>query len=346
MSLIFKSGDIFADQSEAIINTVNCVGVMGKGVALEFKRRWPENYAIYKKACESKSLRPGTLLIFDRQTLLDTHLPRYLVNFPTKDHWRAKSKISYIEDGLDRLRIEIRDRKIKSVAMPPLGCGNGGLDWQVVKPIILEKLQDLEGVDITVYEPTSESNRDHPEHIVTGLEMTLPRAQLLSTLSNLEPIFGGSFDQFSIQKIVYFMKKIGFNLNIDFLNTQHGPHSEALNRAFIAFEKFGMISGYTDDPENTHVTNRGYAISEEYLQLHNQDISKLINNLSRLVQGFETPYGLELLSKVHATFSKDLNNPEKIYNHIKNDRNIKGSEFDDRNVMLAFERLKSDHMLT
>src|SRR5690349_14003605 len=135
MSVTFKSGDLFLDKSEALVNTVNCVGVMGKGVALEFKHRWPENYKAYKKACDAKVLRPGNMLIFELTNLFGKNETKFIVNFPTKDHWRAKSKLEYISEGLDALVSDIKKYRIKSIALPPLGCGNGGLDWDTVRPI-------------------------------------------------------------------------------------------------------------------------------------------------------------------------------------------------------------------
>ena len=103
MSIVFKKGNMFNEPVQAIVNTVNCVGVMGKGVALEFKNRWPANFKAYKKLCDSKGLKPGQMFVFDTKELFTTEGPRYLINFPTKVHWRSKSKISYIQDGLDAL---------------------------------------------------------------------------------------------------------------------------------------------------------------------------------------------------------------------------------------------------
>ena len=184
MTLIFKKGDLFSEPVQALVNTVNCVGVMGKGVALEFKKRWPENFKAYKRICDAKALSPGKLYIFDTNELFASDGPRYLVNFPTKAHWRSKSKISYIEDGLDALANAIREYKISSISIPPLGCGNGGLDWADVKPLIVSKLGELEDVEVVVFPPRDAM--DEPEHVHSKLNMTFERAMLLKSLGDLE----------------------------------------------------------------------------------------------------------------------------------------------------------------
>lgn len=155
MPLWFKSGDLFQERAEAVVNTVNCVGVMGKGVALEFKKRWPENFRAYKRLCDQGGLRPGKMFIFENADMFDPCGRRFLVNFPTKDHWREGSRLEFIEDGVDDLVLQIHRLTIRSIVMPPLGCGNGGLEWKTVKAILSRKLGFLEGVDIAVFEPTA-----------------------------------------------------------------------------------------------------------------------------------------------------------------------------------------------
>lgn len=150
MTIKFKHGDMFQEPTQAIVNTVNCVGVMGKGVALEFKKRWPDNFEAYRKLCRDKKLVPGNMFVFDRGGIINDG-PRFLINFPTKNNWRSKSKISYITDGLDDLVKKINELNITSISIPPLGCGNGGLDWKEVKPIIEEKLNALSNVEIIIF---------------------------------------------------------------------------------------------------------------------------------------------------------------------------------------------------
>lgn len=183
MSISFKTGDMFSENVEAIVNTVNCVGVMGKGVALEFKRRWPNNYKAYKRLCDEKRIKPGKMFVHELSSLLGEDGPRFLINFPTKNHWRGKSKISYITDGLDDFVHQVRRYGIRSVALPPLGCGNGGLDWAEVKPLIESKLADLPEVEVVVFEPKDASTSVEFEGNVEKRTMTHPRAILVKAFT-------------------------------------------------------------------------------------------------------------------------------------------------------------------
>lgn len=345
MSITFKSGDLFLDKAEALVNTVNCVGVMGKGVALEFKRRWPENYKAYKKACDTKMLRPGIMLIYERTNLFGNSEPKFLVNFPTKDHWRAKSKLEYISEGLDALVKDIKKYKIKSIALPPLGCGNGGLDWDVVRPMILERLSVLDDVSVSIYAPLNEI--DDPEFVDTNLKMTQGRAVFLKAIAELETPFGGVLDRLSLQKIAYFLQVMGVPLNLDFTKNLYGPYSEALKKAIVALEiDYKLIAGFQADRE-AHVTPAGFAAAEDYLKGDEQS-EVVINNLTKLVDGFETPYGLELLSTVHkVATSSDIETGDinyiasKMLALEKNKRNV----FPEDEIRLAFHRLTEDHLL-
>ena len=146
----YKVGDIFESGAEAIVNTVNCVGVMGKGIALQCKKLYPYNYQAYRLACEAGMVVPGKMFVHNLQTLVN---PRYIINFPTKQHWKFPSKMEYIETGLKDFVDMIVRLNIASVAVPPLGCGLGGLSWGAVKPMIESAVRELQGVDIFIYDP-------------------------------------------------------------------------------------------------------------------------------------------------------------------------------------------------
>lgn len=151
----FTTGNMFDAEVEALVNTVNCVGVMGKGVALECKKRFPEIFPPYRHVCKNNNLKVGQMLPFRLKT---NTFPYYIINFPTKKHWKNNSKIEYIESGLDSFMNLLIRWDIKSVAVPPLGCGNGGLEWNKVKQLIQSKhdawcnLHQLK-TNIVVYEP-------------------------------------------------------------------------------------------------------------------------------------------------------------------------------------------------
>jgi len=150
----FVQGDIFESDAQALVNPVNCVGKMGKGLALEFKKRYPGMYRIYKAQCDDKKLFIGQVLtytIFSEDGNIDNY--KYIINLPTKLHWINNSQYRYIKDGLEELVQEVKLLKIKSIAIPPLGCGLGGLDWYIVKDQITKVFENLEDVEVMVYEP-------------------------------------------------------------------------------------------------------------------------------------------------------------------------------------------------
>jgi O-acetyl-ADP-ribose deacetylase (regulator of RNase III)/uncharacterized protein YwgA len=344
MTIEFKNGNMFLEPAQALVNTVNCVGVMGKGVALEFKKRWPANFKAYKKLCDAKELSPGEMFIFDTKELFAPEGPQYLINFPTKAHWRQKSKLSFVEDGLDALRETIEKNGIKSIAIPPLGCGNGGLDWAEVKPLIESKLSDLQNVKIIVFPPKEAA--DKPEHVNTKLEMTYERAILLKSLNDLERYFDGSFDRISLQKITYFLQALGVNFNLSFARHLHGPYSPTLKKAFTAFEEHGMIAGFLNGERQTHVTNSGCAIADDFLNQAGKQSDDIIDRLSKLIQGYESPYGLELLASVHWLAHHENHYPvEKIIAAMGSWNESKRNAFNEDSIRVAYQRLKEDKLL-
>ena len=149
----FLKGNLLAAPVQALVNTVNTYGVMGKGIALQFRERFPQNYLAYKKACEMEQVQTGKMFVFKEQTMQGE---KVIINFPTKKHWRHKSQYSYIEAGLQDLVKVLLQEQIGSVALPPLGCGNGGLEWPKVKQMIEKHLSPLKQVEILVYEPNDQ----------------------------------------------------------------------------------------------------------------------------------------------------------------------------------------------
>lgn len=168
MTIKATQGDLLKDDAEALVNTVNCVGVMGKGIALQFKNRWPSNFRAYEAACKAKAVRPGKMFVHGNGGLVR---PRYIINFPTKDHWRGRSELRFVEEGLVDLVAQIRRLGIRSVAVPPLGCGNGGLDWAQVRPLIEAAFAPLDDVEVRLFEPsggppakTMDVHTERPRH--------------------------------------------------------------------------------------------------------------------------------------------------------------------------------------
>lgn len=175
----YVQGDVLKAETDALVNTVNCVGVMGRGIALQFKKAFPDNFKAYAAACKRKEVRPGRMFVYETGQLAG---PRYIINFPTKVHWRGKSRLDYIESGLEALVAEISRRGIRSIAIPPLGSGLGGLAWTEVRPLIDRALAEVPEVDAEVYEPVSAPATSGVEAQGPSPRMTPGRAALVGLI--------------------------------------------------------------------------------------------------------------------------------------------------------------------
>ncbi len=345
MTIEYKTGDMFDEPTEAIVNTVNCVGVMGKGVALEFKRRWPENFRAYKRLCDAGDLSPGKMFVFENGALLGEASHRYLINFPTKLHWRAHSKIKFIEEGLDDFVRQVERLGIKSVAMPPLGCGNGGLDWADVRPLIERKLAPLSEVRFVVFPPGSDAAVVPEQHDIPT-DLTVGRATMMVAFAELEKFFGGHLTRLTAQKLAYFMQVMGAQFGLRFEKAQFGPYSESLHSAFKTMEAKRYISGYSDNDRKVLVTPATYAASNEYLKSKGVDVAPLLKKLSLLVDGYETPYGMELLSSVHfLSVTEGISTQPEMSEALEAWNDHKRESFPRSAVTAALERLREDGYL-
>ncbi len=303
--ITYKTGDIFAETGEALVNTVNCVGVMGRGIALQFKQAYPENFKAYAALCQQNRVRPGQVYVFETGTVVP---PRYIINFPTKRHWRGKSRIEDIESGLESLVQEIRSRRIRSIAVPPLGSGLGGLSWHSVRTRMEAALGALEGIEIVIFEPgggpeevRSNRSRDAPT-------MTAGRAALVELLDRY---LRGLLDPFvtllEAHKLMYFMQAAGEPLKLKFAKGHYGPYAENLRHVLHAIEGH-FVFGYADggDAPSRQLRLVPGALEDARKFLANKaDTQRRLESVSDLVDGFESPFGLELLSTVHWTAEHD-----------------------------------------
>ncbi len=295
----FKTGDILAEEAEALVNTVNCVGIMGRGVALQFKQAFPENFKAYERACRQGEVEPGRMFVFDTGQL--TH-PRYIINFPTKRHWRGRSRIEDIETGLRALVAEIRRRGIRSIALPPLGAGLGGLPWAEVRSRIERALLALPDVRVVVFEPTPASEAARPAKAQKVPEMTPGRAALVGLM---ERYLAGLLDPFvtllEVHKLMYFTQEAGEPLRLRYVAGPYGPYAENLRHVLHAIEGY-YVSGYGtggDAPAKVlQLVPGAVADARASLAAHPESQARF-EKVARLVEGFESPFGLELLATVH-----------------------------------------------
>ncbi len=300
----YLQGDILDADVEALVNTVNCVGVMGKGIALQFKEAYPDNFRTYKAACDRGDVQPGRMLVFET----DRIAPRYIINFPTKRHWRGRSRLEDISSGLDALAREITERRIRSIAIPPLGSGLGGLPWERVRALVDRAMSPLEGVDITVYEPTP-GVATHRRRDPRGTRrVTAGRAALVRLIHRyLAGLMDPVVTNLEIHKLMYFLQEAGEPLRLRYVKATYGPYAENLRHVLRDVDGF-LVDGFRDDGDlpTTPLTLMPGAVerADSYLTSHVTTDDR-INRVAELVEGFETPASLELLATVHWLVSHD-----------------------------------------
>lgn len=310
----FTNGNILSAQTDALVNSVNTYGVMGKGVALAFKKAYPDNFEFYKKACDEKRFDVGQVLIFPTGKLL----PRYIINFPTKKHWKFPSKMEYIETGLNILVEKIKELNIKSISIPPLGSGNGKLDWKSVKKMIVEKMQSLQVCEIVVYEPGFS-----PETKIAELQpaLTQARAMLLYLFYKYKALDYG-ITMLVSQKLAYFLQRFGEPLRLRYEKGWYGPYAPNLNKVLESLNGCYIYYKKNDNSPSNVIKiemNKQNEV-EDYL---NKNISveqkQRLDSVCNLIEGFETPFSLELLATVDFILKENPDfTPNEIHENIQN----------------------------
>lgn len=338
--LKYKSGDILKEDAEALVNTVNCVGVMGRGIALQFKNAFPDNFEAYAAACKKNEVQPGRMFVYETERLTN---PRYIINFPTKRHWRGKSRIEDVEAGLKALVEVIRRYDIRSIAIPPLGSGLGGLDWTVVKPRIEKALKHLTDVDIFIYEPKNAPSAEKMVHNREVPNMTSGRAALVELMHRY---LCGLLDPFvtllEVHKLMYFMQEAGEPLRLKFEKGPYGPYAENLRHVLRAIEGhlvFGYADGGDAPDKQLKLVPGAVQDAKDFLKKHDETRAHF-DMVTELVEGFESPFGLELLSTVHWVMKNEsVHSLEDVVSHTYswNDRK---RQFTPRQIALAANVLK------
>ncbi|MCQ8104204.1 macro domain-containing protein [Methylomonas sp. SURF-2] len=298
MSVSTVQGDLLKQLDvDAIVNTVNCVGVMGKGIALQFKKKWPDNFKLYAEACKAGLVKPGQMFIYDAGLLAT---PKFIINFPTKDHWRRRSHIEFIQDGLVDLIAQIEARQITSIAIPPLGCGNGGLNWSDVKPLIEKAFAKLPDVDVRLFEPAGSPKAIEMQVNSARPKMTPGRAAILKVLETYRELNYG-LSKIEVQKLAYFLQEAGENLRLQFVKHHYGPYADALRHALDRMDGH-FIHGLGDGVVEAEIAPDQEALQEAERFIHQSQQRTLLEHIAKvdeLIQGFQSPYGMELLSTVH-----------------------------------------------
>ena len=350
----FLQGNLLDAQTAAIVNTVNTVGVMGKGIALMFKEAFPENFRAYDAACKRKEVIVGRMFVTENLALDG---PRWIINFPTKQHWRQPSKLEWIVEGLEDLRRVIVENHISSIALPPLGCGNGGLDWDAVRPVIEDALDDLSDVEILVFEPT-----DKYQNVAkrTGVSKLTPARVLIAEMVRRYWVLGIECTYLEVQKLGWFLEwsigNLGTEdpLDLRFSADKYGPYSDRLRHLLDGLDGTYLHCdkrlGDAGPSDTIWFDEDRRPFVDAYLkQTDARPLLAILNLTAERIDGFESPLGMELLSTVDWLVRRE--DCEKSVQGIRDGLSRwpageKAAErkqrlFDDRMIGLALDRLDS-----
>jgi O-acetyl-ADP-ribose deacetylase (regulator of RNase III) len=348
----FTTGNLLDSRVDAIVNTVNTVGIMGKGIALMFKDAFPANFREYEAACKRSEVRIGTMFVTERPAMMGA--PRWIINFPTKQHWRGNARLEWIESGLQDLRAVILKKQIRSIALPPLGCGNGGLDWREVRPVIERALGDLPDVEIVVYEPTREYQNVAKR---SGVEKLTPARALIAELVRRYWILGIECSLLEIQKLAWFLEReietLGLPnpLALQFSANRYGPYANRLDHLLDGLDGSYLLSQIRiPDAKPADVIAFNDAKKDAvaaYIKSEASDFMPALEQVSSRISGFESPLGLELLATVDWLLVREGRQPNlpDVKTGLQKWPGGAGAGerklrlFDDRMLMLAIERL-------
>ena len=289
-------GNLLEAETEALVNTVNCVGFMGKGIALQFKQAFPENFEAYRRACEAAEVQPGRMFIFENRTMIG---PKYIFNFPTKRHWKGNSRMNDIEAGLEALVKDVARLGIKSIAVPPLGCGLGGLSWSEVRPRIEQALASLPDVRVLLFSPSGAPDAKKMPVRTKKANMTHARALFIKLMQQYGNM-AYRLTLLEVQKLAYFLQEAGEPLKLKYEAGPYGPYAENLNQVLKTIEGH-FTRGYGDSPKpdrDIELLPGAVEAADAFLTVSSESVKRL-HEVADLIEGFETPYGMELLSSVH-----------------------------------------------
>ena len=352
--ITFTQGNLLEADVEAVVNTVNTVGIMGKGIALMVKEQFPDNFDDYARACSAGGVVIGKMFVTESTELFG---PRWIINFPTKTHWRVKTKIEWIEEGVKDLVRTIREKNIRSIAIPPLGCGNGGLEWHAVRPVIVSALEEIEDLNAIVYEPTSQYLNVAKR---TGVEKLTPARALVAEMVRRYCLLGIDCSILEVQKLGWFIERgarifqVADPLNLRFQANKYGPYSQNLTKmlhsldgSHLRCDKRLADAGPSDliwFNEAMHDRVQAYLNSGE-----GKVYSLALEWASSTVDGFESPLGMELLATVDWMIQRGGTEPTvngiieglKDWPGGREAGQRKSKIFDQRLVSIALEQLET-----
>ncbi len=305
MTIELGTGNLLTADVDALVNTVNTQGVMGKGLALQFKKAFPEAFTSYEQACKDGEIETGRMHIVRRLAS-----PRYIINFPTKKHWRHPSKLEYVQTGLADLIEQVRVLGIGSIAMPPLGCGHGGLDWNDVRPLVEQAFAAVPSVRVVLYEPMGAPQASEIIDRRSTPTMTPGRAAVLALMGTyLKTGYEYRLSLVEVQKLAYFLQAAGERLRLTFQPYHYGPYADTLRKVLRNMEGHQVRGvGDGDNKPGTQIDVLPGAVDAATAFLAEQPASvERLDRVRKLIEGFESPFGMELLGTVHWVMTHGAN---------------------------------------
>lgn len=345
MAITITEGDLLQQTDvDAIVNTVNCVGVMGKGIALQFKKKWPANFKVYAAACKADEVKTGKMFVYDAGALAT---PKYVINFPTKDHWRGKSRMEFITDGLQDLVHIIRELDIKSIAIPPLGCGNGGLEWEEVKDHIENAFAAFPEIEVRLFAPQGAPKARDMVVKTSRPKMTSGRAAILKVLDTYRALNYG-LSRIEVQKLAYFLQAAGEDLKLNFQKHTYGPYADQLRHALDRMDGH-FIHGVGDGVVESEIEPMQDALEEadEFInQVGRQQLLDYVARVEALIEGFQSSYGMELLATVHwVAVEENAQTPDEATKIVRRWNNRKRELMSPEHIRVAWDQLNSQGWL-
>lgn len=339
-------GNLLSAETEAIVNTVNCVGVMGRGIALQMKNAYPANFRVYAAACRHGEVEPGRMLVVETGQLAN---PRYIINFPTKRHWKGKSRVADIESGLTALVAEVSRLGLRSIALPPLGCGLGGLDWHDVRPRIESAFADLTDVRVLIFAPAGTPSNNAMAKSSAPPNMTPGRAALVGLIDRY---LAGLMDPFvtllEVHKLSYFMQEAGEPMKLQYVKAPYGPYANNLRQVLARIEGH-LVSGYGDGGDRPdkqlELVPGAVRDASRFLDEHPKTRARF-DRVADLVEGFETSFGLELLSTVHWVVTRERASTLDEITRAVHQWGERKQRFTSEQIRLAWETLCEKEWLT
>jgi O-acetyl-ADP-ribose deacetylase (regulator of RNase III) len=342
----YTKGNLLEAPVQALVNTVNTVGVMGKGIALQFKEAFPANFKAYRKACKEGWLHPGKLLVIREETIQGKKI---IINFPTKVEWFKKSSYEYIESGLKELVKVIESEEIRSIAIPPLGCGNGGLRWDKVRALMEQYLAPLTNIEIIIYEPSDKVKEILKKQESTkNVRLTPARAMLLYAMFYYETMDETS-SLFVANKLAYFLQRLGEKSykRLKFEAGHYGPYSVQvehmlydLNKKYLkGLEQMKAKAFEPLELQYDRLKEVEIYINEELTSEQKSRLKSLIT----LIDGFQSALSLEALASVdYVLRQKPGIHHDDVLPIIQNWSERKRKLIQDKHVQIALQHLHSN----